>query len=337
MPRLSRIGLVGCVGHLFRGFRANFGRKEAGNTLRLIFARVIQGVFVLLILSLVLFGLRLVLGNPIETLLPPGATPAEVAATTHFYGLDKPLYIQYLIWLSYAVRGDMGNSLTTGEPAMLTFLERLPASALLSASSMLLSLGVAIPLGVLAAIKRDTVADIAVRAFAALAQAVPLFFVGLIAISLFSVTLGVLPVSGFDSPLSLVLPSISLAGFSIGAVIRLTRSSMLDVLDRDYIQVARSKGLPEWLVIVKHALRNALLPVASFASLFFAINIGFVVVIEEVFAWPGVGSLALNAARSRDYPVLESCVLMLTLIVMVVNLLADLGYGVLDPRVRMKR
>lgn len=291
---------------------------------------------VLFILSLILFGLRLVLGNPIETLLPPDATSTEIAATTHFYGLDKPLYVQYLIWLSYAARGDMGNSLTTGQSAMQTFMARLPASAVLAASSMVLSLIVAIPLGVAASLRRNSSLDLAIRGFAALAQAIPLFFLGLLAITLLSVRFRVFPVAGFNSPASLALPSVALAGFSIGAIIRLTRSSMLDVLERDYVQLARAKGLPEWLVIGKHALRNALLPVASFASLFFTINIGFVVVIERVFAWPGVGSLALRAALARDYPVLQTCVLMLTLIVLIVNLLTDLAYGVLDPRLRSR-
>jgi peptide/nickel transport system permease protein len=302
---------------------------------RLLVGRAVQSIGVLFALSLLLFGLRQVMGDPVVVLLPPHASQEEIEVLRQFYGLDKPLYEQYAIWLSKVVRGQMGNSLRTGEPAMQMFLDRLPASALLSGVSIVFGLVVAICLGVTAAVYRGTAVDAIVRAIAALGQSVPLFWIGIVSINLFAVRLGLLPVAGLKEPLSVILPSLTLSTFSIAAMTRLLRSSMLDVLDTEYIKMARAKGLSEAVVILKHALRNAIIALITFASLFFAINIGFVVVIERVFAWPGVGSLALGAAIARDYPVLQASVLLLALIILAVNILVDLSYGVLDPRIRV--
>jgi peptide/nickel transport system permease protein len=303
--------------------------------LGVVIRRGFETVVVLFVLSLILFGLRNVMGDPIVTLLPSTASPEEIEAATRFYGLDKPLPQQYAIWVSHAVQGDMGKSLRSAQPALELIWDRLPASALLAGISVLISLVAGIGMGTAAAIYRRTPVATLISVTSVIGQTVPGFLVAILLIGVFSVSFGLLPSGGADTPQSYILPALSLATFPTAAITRLTRASMLEVLDSEYVKLARVKGVPEWLVIFKHALRNALGPVTTFSGMIFGILIGFVVVVEKVFAWPGIGSLTLNAATSRDYPLLQASVLVLALIVMAMNLTVDLLYRFLDPRIRV--
>jgi peptide/nickel transport system permease protein len=249
-------------------------------------------------------------------------------------GLDKPIFVQYFIFLGQAVRGEFGESWRWNRSAMSLILERMPATLELTAVGLLFSLAVALPVGVFSARKPGGVIDTFGKGLALLGQAMPTFWVGLLLMWLLSVQLRWLPTGGRGSFHQLIMPAITLGWFSMAALTRLTRSSMLDVLGSDYISVARAKGAPEYLITWKHALRNAAIPVVTLLGLRVAALLGGTIIIETVFAWPGVGRTLIEAIFSRDYNVVQSGAFMMSLIFVASNLIVDLTYGIINPRVR---
>lgn len=289
----------------------------------------------LLAMSIIVFLLGRLTGDPVSLLLSEYATEQDRIDLTRDLGLDKPLTTQYWVFVTHALTGDLGRSVTGDRQSATQLIgERLPASLKLAGWALLISLSLGIPLGVLAAVKRGTAIDSAARIFALLGQSVPVFWLGLVLMYLFSVQLGWLPTSGYGDWRHYVLPSVSMALFTVAAVTRLVRVSMIDALSSEYIKLARIKGVSEFQVVWKHALRNSLIPVLTYMGAFFATMITGAVVIETVFSWPGIGRLAYESIMSRDFPVMQAVVLVMTAIFMLANLAVDVAYVWLDPRVR---
>jgi peptide/nickel transport system permease protein len=291
-------------------------------------------VVTLLILSVVIFALVRLSGDPALLMLSENATQQEYEDMRAHLGLDKPIYIQYTLFLSKAVRGDFGNSIRTRRPVSESILEKLPNSFKLVAVSMIATFIFSIPLGVMAAVRKDSALDVFVRVLAGLGQSLPTFWVGLMLIHIFVVILGILPSSGMGSWKHYLMPAFCMGNFLMAGIVRLLRSSMLEVLDSDYIRLARVKGLSQTSVIWSHALRNSLLSVLSFGGMYIAIMITGAILIETVFAWPGFGRLAYSAIVNQDFPLIQGVILMAGAIVMVANLLTDISYAYLDPRIR---
>ena len=285
------------------------------------------------VVTLVFAALRLS-GDPTATMLPGDASVDEVVALKKELGLDKPLHVQYLRFLASAVTGDFGNSLRHQQPALELVMERLPATLELAFAALLLSVVVALPLGIIAAIYRGRLADMLAMAFAVVGQATPYFWMGIMLILIFAVELEWLPTSGRGGLARLILPAVTLGTHFMAVLARLTRTSMLEVLGQNYVTTARAKGLPEWVVITTHALKNAAVPVVTLIGLQFGTLLGGAVVTETIFAWPGVGRLAVQSIFVRDYPVVQAGVFVLALSFVGINLLVDLLYGYLDPRIR---
>jgi peptide/nickel transport system permease protein len=288
----------------------------------------------LFLLSLTIFFLMRVTGDPAVLLAEPGASQADLDAIRHQFGLDRPLWIQYVSFVSHLVRGDFGQSFYYRTDVFELYLSRLPASLLLASAAMAFSLLVGIPTGIIAAVRVNQWWDSIGKIFALLGLSMPSFWVGLIMILFFSVYLGWLPSSGSGTVLHLVMPSIALGWVFAASHMRLTRSSMLEVLGSEYVKLARLKGLPEALVISKHAFKNALIPVLTLAGINLVIMVNVAVVVETVFAWPGVGRLLYEGIAFRDFPVVQATVLLGGVMIVVVNLLVDILYAVIDPRIR---
>ena len=294
-----------------------------------------HAVVVVFGVSLVVFLLsRLAPGDPVTLMLAETASPQQIEEARRHYGLDRPLPAQYALFLGNAVRGDMGESLYYKQPALRVVLEAFPQTALLAVTALLLAIVVAPPLGVLAAVRRDTFWDYFAVGLAVLGQAAPAYWVGIMLILVFSVALGVLPTSGNATPQALILPAVTLGAALMAVLTRLTRAGMLDVLNEDYIRTARAKGLRERATIMRHGLRNVLIPLVTVVGLQLGGLLGGAVIIEQVFSWPGVGRLAVTAITSRDYPIIQAAVLLVSCVFVVVNLLVDIGYAFLDPRIR---
>jgi peptide/nickel transport system permease protein len=288
----------------------------------------------LFLLSLTIFFLMRVTGDPAVLLAEPGASQADLDAIRKQFGLDQPLWIQYVSFVSHLVRGDFGQSFYYRTDVFELYLSRLPASLLLASAAMAFSLLVGIPTGIIAAVRVNQWWDSVGKIFALLGLSMPSFWVGLIMILFFSVYLGWLPSSGSGTVLHLVMPAIALGWVFAASHMRLTRSSMLDVLGSEYVKLARLKGLPEALVISKHAFKNALIPVLTLAGINLVIMVNVAVVVETVFAWPGVGRLLYEGIAFRDFPVVQATVLLGGVMIVVVNLLVDILYAVIDPRIR---
>ncbi|GMR11215.1 MAG: ABC transporter permease [Anaerolineae bacterium] len=296
--------------------------------------RLLQTAFVIVgSVTLIFFVLRLS-GDPVTLMLPYDASDEIVERFREAYGLKDPVYIQYFKFLMRAFTGDFGTSLHFNRPALELVLERLPATLELALVSVVLTVTLSIPIGVVAAVKKGSLIDNILMGAALIGQSMPTFWLGVMAMIIFAVQLKLLPTSGRGGLRHLILPSISLAVYSMARLARVTRSSMLDVLGEDYIRTARGKGLRERVVIFRHAMRNASLPVAAMIGLMFAALVGGSVVIETVFVWPGIGRLLAEAVRNRDYPVAQAAVLVIALFVTAVNLLTDISYAYLDPRIR---
>lgn len=297
--------------------------------------RVVEMLIALLLMSAIVFAMGRLTGDPVGLLLSEYASEQDRIELTRQLGLDKPLIEQYGIFIGHALRGDLGRSVV-GErtPALQLIAERLPASLQLAAAAFLLSMSIGIPLGVLAAVKRSTFVDTGARVAALLGQSVPAFWLGIVLMYLFSVQLGWLPTSGSGSLRHLVLPAISMGLFTVAAITRLVRVSMIDALGSEYIKLARIKGVSESVVVWKHALRNSLIPVLTYMGAFFATMITGAVVIETVFSWPGIGRLAYEAILNRDFPVMQAVVLVMTVLFMLANLTVDIAYAWLDPRIK---
>jgi peptide/nickel transport system permease protein len=298
--------------------------------------RLVLAVLVIFGVSVVTFFLTFLSGDPADLMLPPGATPEQMAKFRREWGFDDPIYVQYGRFLTRALHGDLGTSLRHGEPALPLIAERLPATLELTLTAMVVAIVVAIPLGVLSATHRGGPIDLLAMVVALVGQAVPNFWLAIMAILLFAVTLGWLPTSGRGTWLNIVMPAGVLAIGLMAMLTRLARSTMLDVLSEDYVRTARAKGLPAWAVLSQHALRNALIPLVTVVGLQFGYILGGAVVIETVFTWPGVGLFTIQAISNRDYPVVQASVLILSTAVVLINLGVDLLYGVLDPRIRVR-
>ena len=300
-----------------------------------ILRRILQSIVVLIGVSIVVFLLaRLAPGDPATLMLAETAGPEQIAAAREHYGFNDPLYEQYWLFISRAVQGDFGDSLYYKEPALGVVMEAFPETVKLAFVAFLLAVGIALPLGVLAAIKRDTIWDFLAVGLSVLGQAAPSYWIGILLILFFSVRLQWLPSSGDYGPEYIILPAITLAALLMAVLTRLTRAGMLDVLSEDYVRTARSKGLQEQSVLVRHALRNAMIPLITVMGLQLGSLLGGTVIVEQVFAWPGVGRLAINAISARDYPVIQAVVFIVSVVFVLVNLAVDLLYGVLDPRIR---
>jgi ABC-type dipeptide/oligopeptide/nickel transport system permease component len=297
--------------------------------------RILQAVVVLWGVSVIVFVLlRLAPSDPVSIMLAETASPQQIAEARHQLGFDRPIYEQYLIFAGNALHGDLGESIFYKEPATQVLLTAFPNTLLLAAVSFALSLAVALPVGIVSALHRDTLWDYLGVGLALIGQATPPYWLGIMLILLFSVGLHLLPTSGNYGPQYLVLPAITLSAVLMPVVTRLVRSGMLDVLSEDYVRTARAKGLAEQPVIWRHALRNMLIPLITVLGLQLSSLLGGAVIIEQVFAWPGVGQLAVQAIYSRDYPMVQADVLFLATVFIVANLLVDLLYARLDPRIR---
>ena len=292
-------------------------------------------VLSLFLLSLTIFFFVRVTGDPATLLVEPGASPEDIAAIHHQFGLDRPLIVQYALFMASVLTGDLGQSFYYRTPVLELYWSRLPNSVMLATAAMAFSLLIGIPSGILASVRVGRFWDNAGKVFALLGLSLPSFWVGLVMILVFSVYLGWLPSSGSGTPLHLIMPAFALGWYFAASHMRLTRSSMLEVLGSEYVKLARLKGLPQSLVIAKHAFKNALIPVLTLAGINFVIMISVAVVVETVFAWPGVGRLLYEGIAFRDFPVVQGTVLMLGAMTVIVNLVVDVLYAVIDPRIRL--
>jgi peptide/nickel transport system permease protein len=284
--------------------------------------------------TLVFAFLHLVPGDPVEVMLGESAAPADVAALRHDLGLDRPLAVQYAQFLGRALRGDLGQSIAFRAPVGSVIAARYPATLELAAAALLLALMVALPLGVVAALRPRSALDRVARVASLAGVCVPTFSLGPLLILVFSIHLGWLPVSGRGSLAHLVLPAVTLALGMAGILVRLTRASMLGALAEDYVRTARAKGAPAWRVVAVHALRNALLPVVTVAGLQAGALLAGAVITETIFAWPGLGRLVVQAIEARDYPLVQGCALAIGASYVAVNTLTDLLQRAIDPRLR---
>jgi peptide/nickel transport system permease protein len=292
-------------------------------------------VIALFLMSVIVFLLGRLTGDPVSMLLSQYSTEEDRVRITEELGLTKPILEQYGIFIFNALKGDLGKSVAgDNRPALTLILERFPASLKLALVALIISILVGIPLGVLSAVKRGSFLDASARLLALLGQSLPAFWLGIVLMYFFSVKLRLLPTSGYGGIRYFILPAATMGLFTVAAVTRLTRSSMLEVLDSEYIKLARIKGVSEAIVIWKHALRNSLLPVITFMGTFFATMITGAVVIETVFSWPGIGRLAYESILNRDFPVMQAVILFMTTLYILANLIVDILYAWVDPRIR---
>lgn len=302
--------------------------------IRFLAGRLLQAVITLALLATIVFVMSRVLGSPLDTLLPLEASPEAREQAARAWGLDQPLLTQYWIFMSNLLRLELGSSIRSNEPVINLLQSRLPASLELAGVAMLFTSVVAIGLGSIAALNRGRALDSGVRLLALVGMSAPSFWLGILGIVLFAVHLGWLPASGRGGISHYVLPAITMSTFALAGLTRLVRNSMLEILSSDFVLFARTKGVTERTVIWKHALRNALIPVLGFSGVYFAIMITMAVVIEVVFSWPGMGSLAYTAILLRDYPIMQGVILATGVIVVAVSLVVDILYAAVDPRVR---
>jgi peptide/nickel transport system permease protein len=283
---------------------------------------------------MVIFVLGRLTGDPVSLLLPPDATQEAEDLLRASLKLDQPWPVQYWQFISGAVRLDFGQSIKARRPVTELIQPKIMNSLKLGAAGMLITLLTGIPLGVIAAVKRDTFVDTGANLIAVLGQSLPQFWVGIMLIQIFTVQLGLLPASGTGGITHYLMPAFTLGWFVTAGVMRLLRSSMLEVLDSEFIKLARIKGLPEYKIIWKHSLKNALIPVLTFSGTYFAAFVTGAILVETVFAWPGLGRLVYDSIIWRDFPVLQSLILMIAAVVIAVNLVVDLLYAYIDPRIR---
>ena len=303
-----------------------FGGFLVYRLLRLLIALwcVVTVVFVVMRLS----------GDPVPLLLPPDASIAEMERLRHDMGLDRPIYVQYGVFINQAVQGDFGRSIHFRTSAMQVVWERVPATLELAFVSFVCAIVVAIPAGVVSAIRRGSVYDNIVMGVALVGQAAPTFYIGIMLILVCSLRLNLFPTSGRGGWQNLVLPGVTLGAFAMASIARITRSAVLEIMQADYIRTARAKGLPEFWTLAKHTMRNAAIPIVTIVGLQLGNLLGGAVVTETIFSWPGIGRLAIQSIYNRDYPIVQSCVFITAAMFVILNLLVDVAYGILDPRIR---
>ena len=305
--------------------------------LRYFVRRVLLAIPVLIGVATLVFSLiHLVPGDPAQAMLGDGAAPQDIAELRTSLGLDQPLLTQYFTFLRHAVTGDLGKSFRTGQPVTTMIFERIPATAELALAAMLVAIVIALPLGVVAAVWRGTAIDHSAMTFALAGVSIPNFWLGPLLAIVFAVEFGWLPVSGRGTLAHLVLPSISL-GLALAAILaRMTRASLLDELGELYVRAARARGVSNAASITSHALRNSLIPLLTIIALQFGAVLTGAVITETIFAWPGIGRLLIQSIGFRDYPMVQGCILLIAVTYVTVNLITDLMYGVLDPRIRFE-
>ena len=301
---------------------------------RYIARQLVQLVVVILGISILAFVILHVLGDPVLLLLPQNAGKAEFERYRHLLGLDRPLYIQYWKFLSGAVVGDFGKSWYADTPAFKLVIERMPPTIYLTFAGLLVALLISLPLGILAALKRHTWLDSLCTAVAVAGQAMPIFWLGIMLIIVFAVRLKVLPASGYGTWQNFLMPAFCLGAALAPITMRLVRSGVIEVMNMEFIKTARAKGLAEPFVVVKHAFRNAGIPVITVLGLQFGQLLGGAIITETVFAWPGVATLTVESIRNQDFPVAQCAVILLALVIVAVNLMVDLAVGFIDPRIR---
>ena len=282
----------------------------------------------------VVFVVMRLSGDPVPLLLPPDAPIAEMERLRHDMGLDRPIYVQYGVFINQAVQGDFGRSIHFRTSAMQVVWERVPATLELAFVSFVCAIVVAIPAGVVSAIRRGSVYDNIVMGVALVGQAAPTFYIGIMLILVCSLRLNLFPTSGRGGWQNLVLPGVTLGAFAMASIARITRSAVLEIMRADYIRTARAKGLPEFWTLAKHIMRNAAIPIVTIVGLQLGNLLGGAVVTETIFSWPGIGRLAIQSIYNRDYPIVQSCVFITAAMFVILNLLVDVAYGILDPRIR---
>jgi len=300
-----------------------------------ILKRMLQVIPVIILVTIITFSLvHLAPGDPAIMRAGEDATPEQVEMIREAMGLNEPVMLQYLNWMGGMVRGDLGTSLQDGRPVFSTLIRRLPATMQLVLASFIVSIGIGVPIGILSAVRQNTFADSFARIFALLGISMPNFWVGLLLMLIFSYWLRLLPASGSGSLAHLIMPAIALGTSAAGIITRLTRSSMLEILQQDFIRTAHSKGLKKLIVIYKHALKNAMLPVITVIGVQLGARLGGSVIVESVFAYPGIGRFAYLRLLARDYPMIMGNLLIFALIFIFINLMTDILYGFLEPRIR---
>ncbi|WP_416067534.1 ABC transporter permease [Rhizobium sp. ZK1] len=304
-------------------------------TLSFITGRALQGIVVMFGVSVIVFFALFLTGDPAALMMSPDASRDEIEAFRQAMGFNDPIWLQYGRFLASAVTGELGNSLRFHRPALDLLIERLPATALLACVALVWSSLLGFLLGTIAAIRKNSAIDFAIRVISLLGQAIPVFWLALLLIIFFSLKLRWLPSSGIGSAAQLIMPSIALGAYYLSAITRLVRASLIEVLGENYIRTARAKGISSWRIIVHHALRNALIPVITVQGMYFASLLGGALVTEIIFAWPGIGRLAVEAIQNRDFPVVQAVVLFAAAVFVVVNFLVDLTYVWLNPRIRL--
>jgi len=296
--------------------------------------KLLRALIAVWLVTTVVFVVMRLSGDPVPLLLPPDAPTSEIFRVRRDLGLDRPLPVQYAVFVGHVLRGDFGRSIHFREPAFAVVRGYLGATVELGLTSFLLAALVAVPIGLFSAIRRNTLVDHVAMGLALVGQAAPTFFLGILFILLLALKADLFPTGGRGDWTHLVLPALTLGAFAMASIARLTRSAVLEVLGADYIRTARAKGVAEWLVIAKHTLKNAALPIVTITGLQFGTLLGGAVVTETVFAWPGIGRLAIQSIYNRDYPVVQCAVFLSAIMFIVINLVIDALYGVLDPRVR---
>ncbi len=303
---------------------------------RFLAARLAHALVTVLVVSVVVFFVVRLTGDPAALMAPPSASQADIDLLRHQLGLDRPLHVQYLSYVGSLLRLDLGESMRFRRPAGELILERLPATAELALASLVLGIVLGGVVGVVAAVRRNTLVDAAGRLLALVGQSVPVYWSGIMLIVVLGVQLRVLPVSGRSGVSSLVMPALTIGLYLAAGIARLVRTSLLEVLSQEYIKTARAKGLSPGAVILGHALRNALLPVVTLLGLQFGVLFGGAVITETVFAWPGLGQLSVQAVFARDFTLVQAIVLLSALFLVVLNLAMDVAYTYIDPRIRYR-
>lgn len=302
---------------------------------KFIIGRFAQMLATLVIVAIIAFGLARLAGDPVPLLMPAQASQADLDFFRNQLGLDKPVHEQFLRFLGNMARGDFGDSFRYDQPALALIFDRLPVTIYLAMTSMVFAALLGLPMGIVAAVTRNSWLDVVIRTAATVGQSTPLFWLALMLMLFFAVTLRWTPTSGYGTWQHFILPTVTLGWFSAASIARLTRSSMIEVLQSDFIRLQRLCGLPQHLIVLRHALRNAAAPIVTFMALQLGALLGGAVITETIFAWPGFGQLMVNAILFRDFPVIQAAIVVTAVVFLVINLLVDITYRILDPRVQI--